>query len=337
MRMLKEGYCPNCDAKRKLVVKSVKENYPVRGEPVTVNAEVAFCEKCGHDVFDRELDSANLERAYAEYRRKKGLPSPGEIVALREKYGLGQRSLAKLLGWSPSTVYRYEKGAVPIPAHGEALKRLADPVWVADLLKVQGGELTPREYRRVKERLDKLLKEERMYAALRALEKKNDYEPSIESGFRRFNFEKLLNMIIYFTRQTGVFKVALMKYLWYADFLHFKRHAVSISGARYAALPNGPALDNWMLCLQAAVETGDVSVEPVVFSEYEGEIVTARTEVQEDVFAEDELKTLEEVARCLGGMSSRALADLSHKEDGWKETPSNNIISYEYALKLKWK
>jgi len=75
LRMMKEGYCPNCDARRKLLVKLIDETYPVRGEPITIKAEVAFCEKCGQDVFDRELDSANLERAYAEYRQRKGLPS----------------------------------------------------------------------------------------------------------------------------------------------------------------------------------------------------------------------------------------------------------------------
>jgi len=91
-----------------------------------------------------------------------------------------------------------------------------------------------------------------------------------------------------------------------------------------------------MLCLQAAVETGGVAIEPVVLPEYEGELVVAKAEIEEDIFSQDELKTLEEVAERIGGMSSRALADLSHKEEGWVKTPPNDIISYEYALKLKW-
>lgn len=35
------------------------------------------------------------------------------------------------------------------------------------------------------------------------------------------------------------------KYLWYTDFLHFKRTGTGITGATYAALPNGPQLNNY--------------------------------------------------------------------------------------------
>ncbi|MDQ7792045.1 MAG: type II toxin-antitoxin system antitoxin SocA domain-containing protein [Candidatus Desulforudaceae bacterium] len=37
-----------------------------------------------------------------------------------------------------------------------------------------------------------------------------------------------------------VLKVKLMKYLWYSDFLHFKRNTVSISGLSYVRAPFGP-------------------------------------------------------------------------------------------------
>ncbi len=77
-------------------------------------------------------------------------------MALREKYSLGWRALAKLLGWSPETVYRYEKGAVPAVAHGEALKRLCEPGEMAGILERRGGMLSPRELARVKERVDGL-------------------------------------------------------------------------------------------------------------------------------------------------------------------------------------
>ncbi|KUK41537.1 MAG: Transcriptional regulator, XRE family [Clostridia bacterium 62_21] len=335
----KRGYCPKCDAERELVVRTVDQTFPVRGEPVTVKCEVAFCRHCGEDVFDRELDFANLERAYAEYRRRHDLPSPREIVALREKYGLGQRALAKLLGWSPATVYRYEKGAVPTVAHGEALKRLADPAEMARLLERRGDMLSPREFARVRERVKDLLNRERETAPRAALEKVlGSYPPGIENGFRRFDFEKLLNMMVFFAAKGEVYKTALMKLLWYADFLHFKRHAVSISGARYAALPFGPALDKWELCLGVAAENGAVAVEPVFEPETAREAVLVRAEGEFDatLFTPEELATLEEVGRRLGRLSAKALADLSHKEDAWALTDRGKIISYEHALRLKW-
>lgn len=336
----KRGYCPKCGAEREMVARTVGQTFPVRGEPVTVKCEVAFCRCCGEDVFDRELDFANLERAYTEYRRRHGLPSPREIAALREKYGLGQRALAKLLGWSPATVYRYEKGAVPTVAHGEALKRLViDRAEMAKLLEKRGDMLFPREFARVGERVKDLLGQEKEMALRAILEKVlGSYLPGIENGFRRLDFEKLLNMMVFFAAKGEVYKTALMKLLWYADFLHFKRHAVSISGARYAALPFGPALDKWGLCFEVAAESGAVAVEPVFEPETgrEAELVRAEGEFDAALFAPEELATLEEVGHRLGRLSAKALADLSHKEDAWALTDRGKIISYENALRLRW-
>jgi len=333
----KNGYCPTCDAERELEIKVVEQTFPVRGEPIKVEAEVAFCTVCGEEVFDRELDFSALERAYAKYRWLKDIPAPAEIIALRKKYGLGQRALAKLLGWSPATVYRYEKGAIPVPAHAEMLKRLADPEEMEKLLEKRADRLTPREYARVKEKIKFLSENEQRPIALSLIEKwAKHLSVGLESGFRRFNFEKLLNMILFFAGKRGLSKISLMKHLWYADFLHFKTHSVSISGARYAALPYGPALEQWDLCLKAATETGSVSIEPVFIGDWEAEVVKAEADFDRNVFSPEELATLEEVAIRLSGFNAEALSKMSHNEDAWRLTPKNKIISYEYALSLHW-
>ena len=237
--MSKTGYCPKCNANREVLIKTVDEAYPVRGEMVTIMAEVAFCAYCGEDVFDPDLDSTNLERAYIEYRRRNGLLSPIEITGLREKFSMGQRTLAKLLGWSPATVYRYEKGAVPTPAHGEILKRLTDPSEVVNLVKSRGSNLSPRERSRLDQKLTLVLDNEIRMASLTALKKRAGTGPCLENGFREFDFEKLAGMMTFFTA-SKISKISLMKLLWLADFLHFKKYAVSISGARYASLPFRP-------------------------------------------------------------------------------------------------
>jgi hypothetical protein len=144
-------------------------------------------------------------------------------------------------------------------------------------------------------------------------------------------------MMLYFVqRADGLYKIAMMKHLWYADFLHFKEYSVSISGSRYAALPNGPALDEWLLCLQAAVETEEISVEPVTVGNWEADLVKAETDFDKDLFNPDELATMEDVAKRLHGMSTKALVERSHLEDAWKLTPVGKAISYNHALNLKW-
>lgn len=332
--MFKTGYCPKCNADQELLIRTFDEAYPVRGEKVTIKAEVAFCAYCGEEVFDSDLDSANLERAYAEYRRRNGLLFPVEITALREKYGMGQRTLAKLLGWSPATIYRYEKGAVPAPAHAEILKGLTDPSKVLNLLKSRGNNLSLRERSRLDPKLAGLLDNERRMASLAALRKRAGSGPCPENGFREFDFEKLAGMMTYFA-VSKLSKVALMKLLWYADFLHFKKHAVSISGARYASLPLGPALDDWLLCLQSAVDADAITIESLIFTNgNDVDLVYAKSELDDQIFSKEELATLQEVATRFGKLTAKKLTELSHKEEAWRQTATGRLISYEHALSL---
>lgn len=66
-------YCPQCRRYISGSVRTVTETYPVKGEDITIEAQVRFCDHCGSDVWDEELDPQNLERAFSIYRKKHGL------------------------------------------------------------------------------------------------------------------------------------------------------------------------------------------------------------------------------------------------------------------------
>lgn len=96
---MKGDFCPNCEEYTDATLGVEKEVYNVRGEPIEIEAEIATCQKCGMKIFDEERDSRNLEKAYNLYREQHKLLSPDEIRVIREKYGLSQRALSRLLGW----------------------------------------------------------------------------------------------------------------------------------------------------------------------------------------------------------------------------------------------
>lgn len=323
---MKKTYCPVC--KNTVLVKPIskKETYPVRGVDITIDATVLTCVICGEDIFDSELDSANLNKAYDIYRKQYGVLSSEDIKRLRQKYNISQRTLAKLLEWSPATIYRYEKGNLPTPAHNDCLKRLYDSTEFKKLVRDKEYLLTQNEKGNLK---NDAINQSKLFEITLP-----EMSPCIENGFRILDTNKLLNMIAYFTK-TGLSKTALMKHLWLADFTHFKEYGVSISGAVYAALPNGPALDNWLLFLQFAVNEEVINLEPIYYNDIEAEIVKANGTHQVDSFTNIELNTIEKVARILKGKTARQLSDLSHKEDAYKLTPKNQIISYEHAFSLK--
>jgi len=72
-------FCPSCNADRDASIRQMEESYPVKGDTITITANVMVCGVCGEAIYDDELDSENLQRAYAKYREKHGLLSPEDL------------------------------------------------------------------------------------------------------------------------------------------------------------------------------------------------------------------------------------------------------------------
>lgn len=69
---MKTVYCADCEKKVKAGIIQKEETYPVKGEKITIPARVLVCSECKNDLFDEELDTANISAAYNEYRRGGG-------------------------------------------------------------------------------------------------------------------------------------------------------------------------------------------------------------------------------------------------------------------------
>jgi len=85
--------------------------FRVNGEDVVVaKTSHLRCSKCGEVVL--RLDEARRlrERAFEIYRRKYDLLSADAIRALRERLGLTQAGLARLLRFGNNTISRWEAG-----------------------------------------------------------------------------------------------------------------------------------------------------------------------------------------------------------------------------------
>jgi putative zinc finger/helix-turn-helix YgiT family protein len=81
--------------------------------PVSIaKAEMYECSDCGERFFTPEQSKALSLAIREEVRKKEGLLSPGEIVAIREKLGLTQHDLETLFGLGSKVVTRWETGRV---------------------------------------------------------------------------------------------------------------------------------------------------------------------------------------------------------------------------------
>lgn len=133
--VLRDDACPECGTPMR--EKKGKLKLPVNGEEITVpGATYLGCPKC-HEVVLRFDDARRLrQRALEIYRGKYGLLSADEIRSIRERFGLTQAELARLLRLGGNTISRWEAGRnVQTAAMDMLLRMIRDLPGSLDYLK----------------------------------------------------------------------------------------------------------------------------------------------------------------------------------------------------------
>lgn len=311
-----------------------EEVFPVKGESVRIMARVKVCCECGQELLDDEED-ANLLKAYALYKERHGLLSSDEIRAIRERYGIGQRTLAALAGCTQASIVRYEKGAVQSEAHNTILSLLAEPEGMRSALERKRAELSVREIKSIEGGLRTDTIENHATEMLTSL---FGIEKTKYNGFRLFDIDRFGAMVQQLIRHEGkkLFKTKLMKLLWFSDMAFFRSHVVSISGASYVHQHFGPVPEAYMLLLGLLEREGYIRIAEVETPVAEGEILlVGDNRLPETILSEDETDTIKGVSEKLRAYTSEMVSNLSHMEKGYECTEQNERISYEYAMQLK--
>lgn len=118
--------CPLCEAERKIHYGTNDETLNVRGEEITVSAKVFYCPQGDHLFSNLEDDESKIQYAFREYRKRKKLLQPEEIIQIRNKYKLSQEAFSIFLGFGKKTIHRYETGAIPDDPHNSFIKFMQD-------------------------------------------------------------------------------------------------------------------------------------------------------------------------------------------------------------------
>lgn len=137
---------------------SREEIFKVKQENILVDASYLKCEVCEEEILLPGNEDENFTKAYDIYRQMKNLLLPNEIKEIREKYGLSQRMLAKILGWGHATLSRYETGALQSVSHNNELVLIDEPANMLKLLEVNKVNILNEEYEKVKERIKEIVR-----------------------------------------------------------------------------------------------------------------------------------------------------------------------------------
>jgi len=332
--------CPLCDKTHEVEERKRITSIMLKGEEVTYEERFYFCANADENENEFEtgaMTNENLLNARNAYRVKMGLLTSDEIVAIREGYGLSQVDLAKLLGWGEATISRYESKAIQDEAYDTMLRLVKDnPLQALEFLKKNANKfsgLKRLEIRsKIVEKLDSYGKEFLTRQAFEG-EYANFEELSDSNGFAVLNIDKIEAMISYIAEKvTNLFKVKLMKMLWYSDVLAFIENGSAMTGMVYrhetmGALPIGH---------YSLMNLENLNVQEEMSYNYDTMLhIYPTAGMDYSVLSDEEKAILDKVTEKFKNYKTRDIVDYMHKETAYTETKAGEIIPFSLAKNIR--
>lgn len=332
--------CPLCDKVHDVEERKRMTTITLKRVKVAYEEKFYFCENADEDENEFEtgaMTNRNLLNARNAYRRKRGLLTSDEIVSIRERYGLSQVDLAKLLGWGESTISRYESKAIQDESYDIMLRLIKDnPLQALEFLKKNANKFSGMKYSEIKkkiiEKLDIYGKEfltrqtfEGEYATFE--------EPSDFNGYAVLNIDKIEAIISYIAEQVdNLFKVKLMKMLWYSDVWAFIENGLAMTGMVYrheamGALPIGH---------YSLMNLENLNVREEMSYNYDTMLhIYPTTNMDYSVLNESEKRILDKVIAKFVNFKAKDIVEYMYKEKTYTETNPGQIIPFSLAKEIR--
>lgn len=334
--MKKDMLCPCCMEEHTVQVISVSEHNVFKNVPVDYIAEYFYCDNAKETYADEQQISSNDISMKNAYREKMGLLTSHQIAAIRARYGISQSDLCLLLGWGAKTITRYESHQVQDIAHDTILRKLdCDPEWFLQLLRAEKGSFSPASYSKYMETGTIIFEQEHdlyLKSAIMSKYARLLHNPEATGG-KALSLDVVADMIRYYANSsmvTSLFRVKLMKLLWYADALSYKRRGHSISGLVYRALPMGAV----PIAYESIVDLGTIRCEEIDMGDGTGyRFLPTKSKEYLHLTTEDK-DILDAVIERFGKLSKTRIVEAMHQEDAYTETAPNDIIQFKYAKTL---
>lgn len=333
-----EMNCPVC-GETHMVEKRCRETQALLKGEIVDYEEIYFL--CGRT--DEEEDEfvpakvmdLNLLKIRDAYRATKGLLTSNEISEIRSYYGLTQSEFAAMLGWGEVTVTRYESKTIQDETYDSLMRMVRENSMLAlEYLDKHRERFTDKRYSEirlnVKKRLDvssrMYLKRQEIKSLYTKFEEASDY-----NGFKLIDVEKLAAVMGYFANEVNyLYKVKMMKLLWYTDAIYYRRYGKSMTGLvyehmTYGALPIG---------FNEILSVPTISVIEEMMNEDIGYKIVPTSNADESAFSKEELSVLELIAEKFKDYRSKQIVDYMHEEKAYRETCDHELIPFSLAREL---
>lgn len=330
--------CPCCNKthpleKRKRLTQSIVKDETVEYEETYFLCPV--CDEEENEFVPAGLMDENLLRARDSYRQKKGLLTSYEIANIRNYYGLTQSDFSAMLGWGDVTVTRYETKTIQDETYDNIMRMVYEnPMFALECIDKHKERFTSKKHARIRKSIANkveevgtlYLKKQEINSLYVNYEEENDL-----NGYKTLDIDKLSNVIGYFSQFIDtLYKVKLMKLLWYADAIFFGRHGKSMTGLVYKHMPLGalPIAYDEIIYLPTVKVVEELIYEDISYR------IGPNKEVNISDFSLEELNVLETVATKFKNFGSKEIIEYMHKERGYTDTIINQVIPYSLAKQL---
>ena len=332
--------CPLCNKTHEVEERERLTTISLKGDSVTYEERFYYCVNADEEENEFEtgtMANENLLNARNAYRVKHGLLTSDEIVAIRDNYGLSQVDLARLLGWGEATISRYESKAIQDEAYDNMLRLIKDnPLIALEFLKKNSDKFSGFKLveirSRIVEKLDSYGKE---YLTRKAFE--GEYasfeEPSDSNGFVTLDIDKLEAAVSYMAENVqNLFKVKLMKMLWYTDALSYKKNGYAITGLVYrhnemGALPIGH---------YSLMNLENLNVREEESINYDSMLhIYPSKGMDYSVLSDKDKSILDAVIRKFKNYTAQEIVDYMHEEKAYQGTNPGEIIPFSMAKEIR--
>lgn len=328
-------FCYSCMKEHEVSYVQVEQHVKYMNDWVQYDAIYEYCEETDCLSEDMKVLGVNDTAMKDAYRKQKGLMTSTEIKDLRKQYQISQAELAALLGWGAKTITRYESYQVQDAAHDNILRRLQqDPQWFMELLAKRQKELTERRYLKYYNAACEMCSKQKncytekmmntLYIDNRVCEQ--------DKGNVELDINKVAETMNYMASKevAALYLLKMIKLLWYADCLYYRKSQQSITGLAYQMQQLGvvPIGYEYLTTLSGVhceeQEVGDgishlfLSVEKFI----------------PKYLTQQEMECIDKVVEQFRDISSQELGKRMEKEVAVENTKIDEIVSYEYAKNL---
>lgn len=329
--------CEGCGTEHDVEIVSTEDVAVFKGMEIVFPVKVYRCGKSDICYQDEDMLDEGFLSMKDAYRKKTGLLTSSDIRGIRSRYKVTQKDLSIILGWGEKTLTRYETCQVQDQAHDSILRKLdSDPEWFISLMTEAKGSLSRDSYERYISAARKLFEtgsDNYLRSSIRGKYAGYESEPDYTGG-RQLSLDRVVDMIRYISNAAGVlnlYTVKMVKMLWYADALSFKRRGVSMSGMIYRALPMGavPVAYDEILSLNGISYRSEEIGEEIA-----RHFIPSGKSREYESLDEDDRAILDTVIREFGKATKDEIVNAMHNEEGYKRTNHLGIIPYSCCRNL---